>query len=655
MMNKMFQVTLMALVVPCISCSDDTQPALDAGPADSASDSVKLDATFPNKPGGNPLVPEVASFPFPSDFFLKKDSTTPSGFRVDVPDAVLPAIIQGKIFNDADGFTRIPIILTYLTGGIDPKSLPDPTDHGLSVGDNSPVWLVKEKTWERVPILIEIDMMANKDDDRALILRPLTLLDEKSTYVVIVRNKLKDLKGNTHKPGAALTALLSGTTTSDPSVEKLRESFKTVKAALAGLKVADKDVVQAWTFTTRSEKQATRTLLAVQDAMLTATLGAVKITSDKSETSDGRTNRQIVATFSAPWFVQSDGSIKLDSAGKAVANGTKDVSFGFTIPSTVTAARPVILYGHGFFGDWKQGTRGTWNKIATKNKYNTAATNLGFHEGVENLTTAAIMTSMGKLNEVVARVIQSLGNVTALQRVVTEQLVTTLTGKDSAGKTVTLLDKDKIVYHGISNGGTFGYVIACTSPLLERASIIVGGGGLTHFLQRAVQWNDYTTLLSAVYPTAFEQQLMMSLVQHLLDPVDSMNYAPYLTEKRFPGRKPMTAALHMAVNDSQVNNLVTEWVARTAKVKLITPSAKKIWGLDTITAAPPAGAPATVKSAMFVYDEKVTPSPKTNVPPAKDNDTHGTVRKLSVYEKQVVDFIEQGKFVQYCTGACDPE
>ena len=647
--------TLVALISLGVGCSDDTQPTIDAGLKDGAADTGKQDATFPNKPGGNPLVPEVASFPFPSDFFLKKDSTSPSGFRVDVPDEVLPKIIQGKIFNAADGFTRIPIILAYLTGGIDPKSLPDPADHALTVTDKSPVWLVKDKTWEKVPILIEIDMMAKKDDQRSLILRPLVLLDEKTTYVVVVRNKLKDLKGNLHKPNAAFLALLSGTTTSDPSVESQRESFKTVKAALTGLKVADKDVVLAWSFTTRSEQQTTEKLLAVQDAMKTATLGTVKIITDKTETSDGRTNRQIEATFSAPWFVQSDGSIKLDSAGKAVANGTKDVSFGFTIPSTVTAARPVILYGHGFFGDWKQGTRGTWNKIATKYKYNTAATNLGFHEGVENLTTAAIMTSMSKLNEVVSRVIQSLGNVTALQRVVTEQLVTTLTGKDSAGKAVTLLDKDKIVYHGISNGGTFGYVIACTSPLLERASIIVGGGGLTHFLQRAVQWHDYATMLSAIYPTAFDQQLMMSLIQHLLDPVDSMNYVPYLTAKRFTGRKPMTAALHMAVNDSQVNNLVTEWVARTAKVKLITPSAKTVWGLDTTTAAPPAGAPATVKSAMFVYDEKVAPSPKTNVPPTKDNDTHGTVRKLSVYEKHVYDFIENGKFVQYCTGPCDPE
>ncbi len=643
-----FRAALLVLVLVFGGCSDDdTQAAQDAGPS-------QLDTIYPNKTGGNPLVPEVAAYPYPSDFFLKKDSTTPSGYRLNLTEAILPKVLKASTFNDADGFSRIPAILTMLTGGIDSKSLPDPTDHGLSITDKSPVWLVKNKTWEKVPILIEIDMMAKADLDRSLILRPLVLLDEKTTYVVIVRNKLKDLKGNMHKPGAAFSALLSGAKTSDPSVEKLRDDFKTVKAALTALKVADKDVVQAWTFTTRSEKQVTEKLLAVQDAMKTATIGTVSITSDKSETKDSRTNRQVVAKFTVPNFVQKDGSIKLDSSGKAVADGTREVDFGFTIPSTVTAKRPVILYGHGFFGDWNQGTRGTWNKIATKFKYNTAATKLGFHEDLENKTLAAIMVNMDTLKEVVSEVIQSLGNVTALQRVVTEQLVTKLTGKDSAGKAVTLLDKDKIVYHGISNGGTFGYVIACTNPLLEKASIIVGGGGLTHFLQRAVQWDEYASKLTVVFPKSIDQQLMMSVIQNLLDPVDSMNYAPYLVEKRFTGRKPMKAALHMAVNDSQVNNLVTEWVARTAKVKLVTPSAKKIWGLTTTTAAPPNGAPSTVKGAMFVYDEKVTPSPKTNIPPKKDNDTHGTVRKLVGYEKAVYDFLEKGIFVQHCTGACDP-
>ena len=232
-------------------CSDDAQSAADAGPV--ADLSSKADATFPNKPGGNPLVPEVAAYPFPSDFYLKADKTTATGYRVALTDAVMPKNLPAKLLNQADGYSRVPIILAYLTGGIDPKTLPDPRDHALTVGASSPVWLVKEKTWDRVPILVEVDLMAGLDSERALIIRPLRTLDEKSGYVVIVRNnKLRDLMGKAHAPNAAMQALLDGTKTADPAVENQREAFKLVDSALTALKVDRKQVVLAWSFHTRS-------------------------------------------------------------------------------------------------------------------------------------------------------------------------------------------------------------------------------------------------------------------------------------------------------------------------------------------------------------------------------------------------------------------
>ena len=43
---------------------------------------------------------------------------------------------------------------------------------------------------------------------------------------------------------------------------------------------------------------------------------------------------------------------------------------------------------------------------------------------------------------------------------------------------------------------------------------------------------------------------------------------------------------------------------------------------QTLTASLPAGAPANVPAVMHVYDEHVTPSPVTNIPPAEDNGIH---------------------------------
>ena len=641
------------LLAAGLCCSDDTQQAGDAGPLADIAPAGDL-LTLPNLPGGNPLVPQYATLPFPSDFYLVADKTTATGYRVKIPQAALPKPIPATMFDKADGFARLPLVLAFLPGGIDPKSLPSPDDPSVTVTDASPVLLLKSGTWEKVPTLVEIDMMAGDDKSRALMLRPLVLLDEKSQYVVLVRNKLLRLDGTAHQANAAMQALLSGTRTADAALEQQREDFKQVTAAIAALQLDPKEVVLGWTFRTRSEKQVVGTLVAMQEAMNKAPLASFSITSDKSETSGAKTNRQIVASIKVPNFVK-DGKISFDSAGKPQQQGTRDATFGLTIPSTVDGPRPVILYGHGFLGGWNQGTRGTWNDIATKYRYNTAATHMGFHENIETMVTQAISLNLGRLSEVVAEVQQSLANVTMLGRLVREKLATQITTKDKNGMTVQLFDDKQIYYHGISNGGTFGYVVAATSPVVQRASIIVGGGGLTHFLQRAVQWDEYSKFIKLLYPKAPDQQLLMALIQITLDPVDSINYAPYLISKRFTGLKPIPVALHMAVNDSQVNNLVTEWVARSAKIPLITPSPKKIYGLKTITAAAPGGAPAGTLGAMFVYDEKVTPSPKTNVPPKTDNKTHGTVRKLSVYQTHVTTFLEQGTFVQVCKGACDPE
>jgi hypothetical protein len=643
-------VLLLVAALALSACSDDgVQP--DAGPTEGGTP----DGGFPNKPGGNPLVPEMAAFPFPSDFYLVEDKTTATGYRVNIPQEALNKRIPAKLFNTYDGWPRIPSILARLPGGIDPKTLPDPTDPSITVSDSSPAFLVQVGTWKRVPILVEVDMMALTEKVRSLIIRPLRLLEEKSQYVVILRDKLHDTSGQPHKANAAFRALRDGVKTNIPEIEKQREDFKQATAAIKNLKLKPEEVVLAWTFRTRSEVRITETLLAVQEAMNNFTPTSYTITKDKDETSGTKTNRQIVATFKVPDFVDKDGKITLDKDGKPVKQGERDVEFGLTIPSTVDGPRPMILYGHGFFGSWIQGTRGSWNEIATTYKFNTAATKMGFHEDLMPKVLLALTSDLTKMDDVVAEVTQSLAHVTALGRLVEEKLATDIRGKDSSGGTLTLIDDKKIHYHGISNGGTFGYVVAATSPLLSRASIIVGGGGLIHFLQRAVQWNQYAVMLNLLYPNSMDQQLLMSMVQLVLDPVDSMNYSEHLVTKRYAGYKPLKLAVHMAVNDSQVRNLVTEWVVRSAEVPMITPSSKQVYGLKTIAAPSPGGAPAGTQAAFFVYDEKVSPSPVTNVPPKTDNDTHGTVRKLSVYKQHVSTFLEEGKFIQVCSGACDPE
>jgi len=639
-----------SLAIASAACSSSSTPSADSGTPDRVA--VDTASPYPNLPKGNPIVPEVAAYPFPSDFYLAKDPGTPTGRRIELPGEVLPRNIGPEVFQKIDGFSRIPIILTYFAAGVDAKSLPDPHDPAATIAAGSPVLLVEEGTWQKIPILVENDLSAQVDAERSLIVRPLRLLAASKGFVVIIRSKLLDRSGKPLQAQAAFRALRDGIKTDVPEIESQREDFKLVRTAIEKLGLDPAEVVQAWSFHTRSEDAVVRPLLSMHAVVNKAPLGSYTAVSDVIEDKDGKKNRQIVAKLKVPSFVGSDKRLHLDATGGAIQQGERDVEVGITIPSTVDAPRPVILFGHGFLGSWTQGTRGSFNDLCTASRFSAVMSHFGFNDTLEVMLGGA-MAQLGEFETVVAEVLQTLANYTALARLVKEKLAQELTAQGPSGP-VKVFDPAQVHYMGISNGGTFGLVVAATSPQLTRANIVVGGGGLVHFLQRSVVWNGYKPLLDIIYPDARDQQLVMSLMQIVIDPMDSMNYVEHLVQNRFPGCQPLRAAMHMAVNDSQVHNLVSEWVARTADIPLVTPSPKAIFGLRTITAPQPDGATSDAPAALFVYDEKVEGYPAGNVPPATDNGTHGTVCKLDVYKKTTTALIEHGKLIQFCDGACDP-
>jgi hypothetical protein len=177
-----------------------------AGLAASCGDSVRRIADYQNLPGGNPLVPEVAALPYPSDFYLVEDASTPTGRRLQLPDEVMPRSVDATLFQQ-DGYTIIPAILAYLPGGTDVASLPSPTDHAATIADDSSVMLVREGTWERVGILAELDQTTTDTARQAIIIRPLQALEYETGYVVILRNSLRRLDGTPHEPSEVYAAL----------------------------------------------------------------------------------------------------------------------------------------------------------------------------------------------------------------------------------------------------------------------------------------------------------------------------------------------------------------------------------------------------------------------------------------------------------------
>lgn len=602
--------------------------------------------SFPNEPGGNPLVPQKGLYPFPSDFYLEADDDTVTGRRLAVPQEAVPNPIVADAIV-ADGFSMMPQIVVALPGGIALDTLPDPRDTAATTRDDAPVFLVNASTGERVAALAELDLHVVDPAQQAMLIRPHLKLEPNTGYVVILRNSLRTADGAPHTPSDAFRALRDGIATDEPTVEAQRQSFELVNETIIAQGLNPEEVVLAWSFHTRSEEDVVTAFVAMQQMAWSLPAGNYTIT---EEITDDENNRIINGLFETPNFRNVDGYVELDADGLPIQQGTYEEEFRITIPESVDETRPVIVYGHGFLGSYDQSSRGAVNQLCRERRFSTVASTLGFNSEDEGRIISILGGDPGDMHWLVSLNWQKTANFTVLAKLTRDKLAAEITADKGAGE-FTPLDPDNIHYSGISNGGTFGYLIAATSPAFRRANLIVGGGGLTHFLQRAVQWNEFKPLFGLIYPDPLELQGALSLLQMAIDPIDPINYAHRLVVDRFPNLQPMKAASQMAVNDSQVRNLLTEWTARTAGQSLVTPSAKDVWGLPTVDGADV----DSVDGALFVYDEKLEPSPVTNLPPEEDNDTHGTATHLGVFQEHWYELIENGRFVYTCDGACDPQ
>lgn len=588
---------------------------------------VELITGIVNLPGGDPLVPRVPGLPFPSDFFT---DGTGADRRVDYPVEALPEGLSPELFR-GDGFPRVPAVLVQFDAGVDPSTLPDPADPLATTRADSPLFLLDE-AGQPHPLLAELDLGGNSPLDSALILRPHGALAPATTYTVVLTDRLRAADGSALEPSRAYIALRDGLLTDSDAVERWRPRFAPALDAMAAADIDPLDTVLAWTFTTRSRDDVVAPLVFMQGAMDFVELPAPTILSDGPDDGD----RRIEGTFVAPDFLNADRQMELVE-GVPIAFGTRDVPFLISIPPSVTGPRPVIAFGHGFFSSRDEITWGSLDGALERWAMTGASIDFdGFSEDDLAATAGVLAGDLNGMPSVIHQQVQNVATFTLLARVIREHLA----------PDIPELDPGALHYMGISNGGTQGLTIMSTSPAFSRGALVVPGGGWTHMLQRAVQFGELGGIISSRYEQPLQLQLVIALLQFVFDPADSLNYVDQL-----PPEHEIT--LHMAVHDSQVANLVTEWVARTAGTPLVVPAPVSIPGLPTVTAEGPDG--AAVNQALLVYAEDVDPPPPGNQPPPEDNGTHDHVRALEAYQQQVGEFLETGRIVQVCDGACDPD
>ena len=143
-----------------VGCDGNTMGGNDAGPppmedAGPGEDLLRADCEA--------LVPEFCALPFPSDYWLADDTSTPTGHRVALGPTTLPRgrtpprrPIDPAPINTRDGWSVNGSILAYFPRAA-PTGLPDPDHIADSLAPSSPTVLLNAATGERVPHFAELD------------------------------------------------------------------------------------------------------------------------------------------------------------------------------------------------------------------------------------------------------------------------------------------------------------------------------------------------------------------------------------------------------------------------------------------------------------------------------------------------------------------
>ncbi len=608
----------------------------------------------------NPLGGINCMTPWPSGIFQVEDSTSPTGFRNSIPATTLPRSLDGvqidpELFlNKRSGFNPASPIMTAFSTGIDGANLVHYSDYPSSVTAASPTILINADTGELIEHYAELDARAaSTPEKQALFIRPATILDFSTRYIVAIKKTLKAADGGDLPIPEGFAAILEDRTTSHDLLERMRPRYVDIFAKLSAQGIERDDLVVAWDFTTLAKEETQREMVAARDRALASIDGgnglAYTVTSDELH-SDPLIRRRIEGTYTVPLLLTNDGlytpttQLVRDDDGLPMVVGTYEAPFVALIPECAySSPEPIgmFIYGHGLLGDAGQ-TASTGPRLVAGQECLVAyGTDFrGFSE--RDLPALALVLNDFNKQEIFFPVqIQGVVNHIILTKTAQGPMAQTL----FADKNGTLVDPTKVFYYGISQGGIMGGTVMAFDQEVKRAVLQVGAANYSMLLERSLDWPTYRTILIGAYPDPLDVALLINLMQEFWD-MDPANTTHDVLNGGVPNTPAKQLLLQMAVADDEVANVATEAQARTLGINTLSPSVYEPYKVP-LSAGP-------LSSGLVIYDYGLGNTiPNDNQAPP-DNDVHGKVRKQEACVSQIGTFFATGEIQQYCgKNGCD--
>jgi hypothetical protein len=629
--------------------------------------------------------PAVCLFPWPNDYFTKRDVGTPTERRLRLRRASMPRNKDGKPIsprdmNRADGFSPGSMLLTKVPGldtlaAARRSKLPPIGNLRRSLAKRSPVVVINARTGRRHPVWAEVDVNPRRRRDRVLIVRPGKNFTEGERYVVALRN-LKTRGGRAIRARRGFRYYRDRIFTRRRLIERRRRHFERIFRTLRRAGVRRGNLYLAWDFSVASRRSLAGRALHIRDSAFRE-LGdtnlrdlevqgsppafTVDTVQDRSVAEDDRIARRVEGTITVPCFLTNGcgpgGQFAFDRRGRPRQRGTTTFRYFCNIPRSSldpagpSPARPA-LYGHGLLGAPTEFDAGNVKSMSNEHNVLFCATAwAGFAE--EDVPfIVSVLSDLSRFNRIADRMQQGFLQQMFLGRaLIHPQGFSSHPAFQENGQSV--IDTRRLYFDGNSQGGIMGGALTALAPDFDRAVLGVPGMNYSTLLQRSVDFDAYSPVLYGGYPREIERQLWLAQIQLLWDRGESNGYAQHMTTRPLPNTPSHEVLMHVAFGDHQVADVTTLVMARTIGARVRQPAlaagrspfSNPWFGLRRIPSYPYDG------SALVWWDSGTPPPPLQNVPNRGGEDPHGDPRADPAARRQKSEFLKtDGRVVDVCGG-----
>jgi hypothetical protein len=495
-----------------------------------------------------------AMSPFPDDFWLALDASTPTGYRValSVPSGEADVIfLYFALMNETsslDGFSPTGGIVIKLSAAPDTGSLPLTPQASLEPSATLRLFNVtpgSDTLGQRIPFQLSpiSRMLEGQEIDHSLVLYPSIPLTPKGRYAMVVATDARTADGRRFGPSPSMVSVLGPEQPGEaPEITKARDLLaEGVLDVLADDQVVSppvraSDIAVVFRITVRSTDDIPLTPLSMKEQILSGPPPSYTI--ESVSPGSGDVAAVVRGTWQAPNWRESEYFISRDEAGDPRITGSLSVPFVLALPRAAeTGPVPVLMFQHGSPGgaeDIVFEPRLTLADagFAAIGFTDTLNRELGQDLDYQNTVLFQTLILEGRFPDFA---MQTYGDQMAFLRVI-EQLGSLDRVPFPDGDGVPDLDLEApLTYLGISMGSIHGSAFLSYAPEIEAAALVVGAQrqGETYF--NGGTFIDkfpasLRELLPNVTPTDF--WVGLSIFQMIFDHQDAHQHAVFLYRNR---------------------------------------------------------------------------------------------------------------------------